>query len=219
MSIKIPLNLQRPAVTAGEAAAPGLRVSLPIGLPGVTPTGPAAGRRETQVLRAVTAAAAALQPGEALRLARLGEHEPWKLLGEFDSDAKKAALGAVLEAVVKAVDDGASVAVSDEHHRAVASAIGASATLTAVARDALEARPDAMKPALGWAGWLDRVSLEKAGRAAVTAELALIPDLETRLDRIEDAVAGLDQRVAALEQQGGGGTPSGGAAAKKTARD
>ncbi|WP_148306598.1 hypothetical protein [Gemmatirosa kalamazoonensis] len=193
--------------SAGSGAAAGINIPLGIGVPAL---GTGASTRETQILRAVAAAAALEDPANALELARQARDDPGSVVAPT-IDAAKLAL--VVDAVDRRRTDGTGAPSITALHTAAAGAIGASAALVAAGDAVLADRTNGSLPqALAWVASIDATLLERAALAgerrreldriaapAATVVNDRIDQLETRVGTIDTRVTSLDTRVTNLD--------------------
>jgi len=195
MSIRIPLTSQpQPAVTA--ATAGGLRLGLPVA---IGASGATTSARELQALRAVAAAAALADPKKALEIVKVAKDTPGAPIGKVKIDD----LAPVLQEVVHVQEDRSRAPSAGERQVAVARAIGADSALVAAAFSEVDGNAAATESSLNWVASVDPALLERAANAAARETLFdLIPSQQTRLERIEKRLDGVEERVKKLEDAG-----------------
>jgi hypothetical protein len=198
VTVRIPLRL--PGLPAA-VAAPAQRspVTLPIGIGGsFGGTTSTVGAREGQTLRAVAAAASLADVKRALEVAKEARDKPGDSIGNVDANS----LLPVLNAVVRVREDRSRGSASTDHQKAVAQAIGADPELVAAAFPQVESNANATGSSLYWVASLDVELLDRAAKAAAREKLFdLIPDQQTRLERLERRVDDLDSRVTNMENR------------------
>ena len=162
--------------------------------------------RETSILRAVAAAAAIKGAQPARALAKKAKEDPGHGDLTFDQ-AQKDALKPVVAAVDRAMTNRAKAAVAESRHTAVARAIGADPVLVRAAEDAISAVPlnagvnPALVAARRWVANTDVRLLEQVADAAAREDgVGIVGDASTRLDQVDAAVAGIDQKIQAAIQ-------------------
>ena len=184
MTIPIPLRPPTSPAASGLPAPRAVGLTFPIGIS--APIGGVlapSGVRPTAQLLAITAAAAADDPADALLLARLVREKPEEALTQpFDVGKVKE----ILAAITEAQDDPSKKFDPTEQQRAVAAAVGANSRLVAAAAGLMDkpaAAPDPADATKNTRGWSARRSvvalgnadlLDRAARAARRAE-ALAP--------------------------------------------
>lgn len=173
------------------ASPGGLRLVLPaLRLGGATAY---SNGQNTDVLRAVAAAAAAAEPGRAKQFAKEATDEPGKAHDEYDeNEARPVLLAVVVSRDSRSTDAPKEVAL------AVARRVGANPPLVAAAAKALttDARITA---ALWWVATLDKELLARAGQAATRASLLKLPSPDSALDSVKEELAdvrtALDKKI------------------------
>ena len=205
MKLNIPLNLaSRPPIQLSPQN--GVRLRLPLGLrplfaDGVQ--GTSATSRQEETLRAVAAAAALYDPGESLELVKLADDAPEKVIAPSLDVAK---LDEVLNAVGRVQDQPGNAPTANKAQIAAAIAADVRPELVAAALQSINAGQNAADrnaraaEARKWVAAVNPTLLATAARAgATTQQLDRVPTQTSRLDRVEESIGKLDERVKRLE--------------------
>jgi len=180
MNISIPLSSN----AAAGPLSPQVRIGLPVSLGG-TPGTLGAGARETQVLRAVAAAAASANLKGTLEVLKTAKDTPADVIGGVD----RAAVEPVLIQVTSVQQDRKKGGTADERTAAIARAIGADPQLAAAAREQIKAADGVLaKTCAYWVATVDAALLERAAAAARAQEISAVPSPETQIARIEASI-------------------------------
>lgn len=197
MSLKLSLNSSNTA--ARTSSGSGLRLKLPINLAGVGSVfSQLTSDRQTQILRAVAAAAASLRASDAIKKAKQAVESPADVINpNLDEDK----LTELILAVKDVQDNPGHAKTPTAEQIAAARAIGASPALVHAAYIKMEESDVYLNNGMAWVAAIDGRLLDLSAReGAKRLMLDMVPAGQD-LASLSERVALLESKVHELEQQ------------------